>query len=102
MDSELLFVDVTAFIRSFEEDGNFSVEQLNRLSDSSPDAIPRLLEKWPHAINLRDAETGNTVLHHSVSSMKPFQTAKKWLSGAKVHGGVDYELLTQVARRWKL
>ena len=95
--SELHFIDVTAFIRNFEEDRNFSVEQLNRLSDSSPDAIPAFLEKWPHVINLRDPQSGgDTVLHHCAREGYPKAT-EKWLSGA-----IDYELLPNHAGRTAL
>ena len=45
VDETLHLIDVSAFIRSFEEDGNFSLEQLNRLS-TSPDGI--------HALAARD------------------------------------------------
>ena len=94
--SELHFIDVSAFIRSFEEDGNFSVEQLNRLSDTSPDAIPALLKNWPRLVNLRDPTTGDTALHHCArggSSMDPKTVAvpaMHWLSTS----GLPYELLT--------
>ena len=69
--SQLYLIDVSAFIRTFEQDGNFSLEQLNRLSDICPDSIPILLEKWPHVINFRDDVTGNTVLHHTAGSCTP-------------------------------
>ena len=72
--------DVSASIRSFEQDGNFSLEQLNRLSDNSPDSIPVLLEKWPHVVNFRDEETGDTVLHHCARAGKP-EATQRWLSG---------------------
>lgn len=86
--TELYLIDVSAFIRSFEEDGNFSVEQLNRLSDIDPEAIPVLLERWPHVVNLRDDETGDTVLHHcaKLSVLNTSErtrsrgAAEKWLS----------------------
>jgi hypothetical protein len=81
VDDQLYLIDVSAFIRSFNEDGNFSLEQLNRLSDHAPDAIPLLLEKWPHVVNSRDAETGDTVLHHCARAGKP-EATQKWLSGS--------------------
>ena len=86
---ELHIIDVTSFIRSFEEDGNFSLEQLNRLSDHSPErilrVIPVLLEKWPFVVNFRDDETGDcpgdTVLHHCARSGNSNATSL-WLAGA--------------------
>eukprot|EP01046_Picozoa_sp_COSAG06_P008754 COSAG06_NODE_447_length_15632_cov_47.212193_5_plen_1473_part_00 len=80
VDGQLCLIDVSAFIRSFNEDGNFSLEQLNRLSDSDPDSIPILLEKWPHVVNFRDDTTGDTVLHHCARTGKP-EATQKWLSG---------------------
>jgi WD40 repeat protein len=89
--NQLHFVDVSAFIRAFDHDGNFSFEQLRRLSDISPDAIPDLLEKWPHVINQRDGVKGNTVLHccampHTTvwgkgrhHDLKPRDIAQRWL-----------------------
>ena len=89
VDHQLFLIDVSAFIRSFEEDGNFSFEQLNRLSDSTlqidADAIPCLLERWPHAIDVRDQQTGDTVLHRCARALQPEyepETVQKWLSGA--------------------
>ena len=64
-------VDVTAFSRAFEQDGNFSLEQLNRLSDNAPKAIAAFLEQWPHAINSRDPKTKDTVLHHCARTGNP-------------------------------
>eukprot|EP01046_Picozoa_sp_COSAG06_P032093 COSAG06_NODE_3181_length_5722_cov_83.166104_3_plen_886_part_01 len=81
VDSKLHLIDVRAFIRAFNEDGNFSVEQLNRLSDISPDGISTLLERWPHMINFRDGETGNTVLHHC-ANVGP-NVLQMWLSGSE-------------------
>jgi hypothetical protein len=81
VDSQLYLIDVSAFIRAFNEDGNFSVEQLNRLSDISPDGIPVLLERWPHVMNLRDGETGDTVLHHC-ANVDP-NVLQAWLSGSE-------------------
>ena len=80
--NQLHFVDVSAFIRAFDHDGNFSFEQLRRLSDIGPDAIPDLLEKWPHVVNFRDeAASGDTVLHHCARTGKP-EAAQQWLSGS--------------------
>eukprot|EP01045_Picozoa_sp_COSAG04_P018668 COSAG04_NODE_1744_length_5718_cov_22.631073_3_plen_1026_part_00 len=92
---ELHLIDVRAFIRSFEEDGNFSVAQLNRLSEINPAGIPGLLERWPHTVNLRDPTTGDTVLHHCArggSSGDPkaaLKAAMHWLPAS----GPPYELL---------
>ena len=80
VDDQLYLIDVSAFIQSFNEDGNFSLERLHRLSDSAPDAIPLLLEQWPYVVNFRDAETGDTVLHHCARTGKP-EAAQEWLSG---------------------
>jgi WD40 repeat protein len=85
---ELHMIDVSAFIRSFEEDGNFSLEQLNRLSDNSRDAIPALLEKWPYIINYRDDVTGDTVLHHCARSGNPTAT-ELWLTGTVPYTPVE-------------
>jgi hypothetical protein len=79
--SQLYLIDVAAFILAFEEDGNFSLEQLNRLSDSEPDSIPVLLEKWPHIVNFRDDISGDTVLHYCARTGKP-EAAQQWLSGS--------------------
>ena len=90
---QLHLINITAFIRSFEEDGNFSVQQLRPLSDIIPDAIPLLLERLPHAINLRDPETGDTVLHHCAREGSVLLAATKaWLDGADA----PYELLPDV------
>ena len=90
---ELHLINITAFIRSFEEDGNFSVQQLRPLSDIIPDAIPLLLDRLPHAINLRDPETGDTVLHHCAREGSALLAATKaWLDGADA----PYELLPDV------
>jgi hypothetical protein len=80
VDGKLYLIDVTAFIRSFNEDGNFSLDQLSRLSDHAPDAIPLLLEKWPHVVNYRDVETGDTVVHHCARTGNAAETS--WLSRA--------------------
>jgi hypothetical protein len=90
VDSQLYLIDVSVFIRAFNEDGNFSVEQLNHLSDISPDGIPALREKWPHVINLRDGETGDTVLHHIARSDS--SRIERWLTGAKTERDIGYEL----------
>ena len=74
-------IDLTAFIRAFEQDGNFSLEQLNRLSNNAPKAIAAFLEQWPHAINHRDPKTKDTVLHHCARTSNPDAT-KQWLSGS--------------------
>eukprot|EP01046_Picozoa_sp_COSAG06_P017165 COSAG06_NODE_1157_length_10466_cov_3.303752_2_plen_1487_part_00 len=87
--TELHLIDVSAFVRNFEEDGSFSSEQLNRLSEIGPEAIPTLLERWPHLVNNRDEETGDTVLHHcarmsnSTTAEKLYSrgVTEKWLSG---------------------
>jgi ankyrin repeat protein len=105
--SQLCLIDVSAFIRCFEQDGNFSLEQLNRLSELNPQAIPLLLAQWPHVINFRDGESGATVLHHVASGGfrqrsegHLWKCINHWLSfvdfdesTAKVPGGVNYELL---------
>jgi hypothetical protein len=88
VDSQLYLIDVSAFIRTFEQDVNFSIEQLNRLSDSNPDSIPILLEKWPHVINFRDDATGDTVLHHCARAENPKAT-EKWLSGSVPYTPLD-------------
>lgn len=90
--TELHFIDVSAFIRSFEKDGNFSLDQLNRLSDSKPEAIPGLLKKWPHVVNLCDPVTGDTLIHHlsgvidgsvTVTDRRKADLATElWLSGS--------------------
>jgi hypothetical protein len=85
VDSKLYLIDVSAFIRTFEQDGNFSLEQLNRLSDNAPDSIPSLLEKWPHVVNFRDEESGDTVLHHCARTSRekiPASVIEGWLSGS--------------------
>ena len=76
----LYHIDVTTFIQSFEEDGNFSVEQLNRLSDINPEGIPVLLNHLPHKVNLRDKTTGDTVLHHC-SQTGNSTAAQRWMDG---------------------
>ena len=80
VDNQLYLIDVDAFVTSFKEDGNFSLEQLNRVSDNDPDAIPSLLKQWPHVVNFRDEETGDTVLHHCARTGKA-EATRQWLSG---------------------
>jgi hypothetical protein len=80
IDDQLYLIDVSAFITSFEQDGNFSLEQLKRLSDINPDAIPHLLKVWPDVVNFRDEETGDTVLHHCARTGRA-DAMGRWLSG---------------------
>ena len=58
-----------------------SAEEFRKGKFGHADAIPSLLEKWPHVINFRDAETGDTVLHHCARAGKP-EATQKWLSGS--------------------
>ena len=80
---QLHFVDIAAFIQAFDEDGNFAQDQLARLSDHNADRIEGLLQRWPHLINVRNAETGDTVLHHCATSAKGGAVLRdKWLGGS--------------------
>ena len=85
---QLYLIDVASYARCFDEDGNFSVEQLSRLSDSAPESIPYLLEKWPHVVNAREKETGDTVLHYCARERK-FDALEKWLSGKEPFSQVE-------------
>eukprot|EP01043_Picozoa_sp_COSAG02_P041604 COSAG02_NODE_3463_length_6697_cov_37.140497_3_plen_1025_part_00 len=80
----LYHIDVSNFIYAFEEDGNFALEQLHRLSDEQHhDKIPTLLARWPHLINVRDSKSGDTVLHLCArESPISHKAVRLWLSGS--------------------
>lgn len=88
--TDLLHLDLPLYMRSFEEDGNFSVEQLSSLSCTAG-AIEAYLARWPQAINSRCPQTGNTVLHQFFSapelarreSVKERKPVENWLAGRK-------------------
>eukprot|EP01047_Picozoa_sp_COSAG01_P047878 COSAG01_NODE_4615_length_4877_cov_52.080185_2_plen_905_part_00 len=67
VNNQLHVIDVTAFIRSWTEDGNFTLDQLYRLSARRPEFIPLVIERWPHVVDQRDPRSGDTVLHRIMS-----------------------------------
>lgn len=80
----LYHINVTSFIRAFEEDGNFALEQLHRLSNKQHhDKISTLLARWPHLINVRDSKSGDTVLHLCAREDPiSHKAVRQWLSGS--------------------
>lgn len=78
-DYDLTVMDMRAF-KLLAEDGAHSVSQLIKLSRWDPDAIPALTNRLPHAVNIRSAKTGDTVLHSCVRHSWTDQL-ENWLSG---------------------
>ena len=106
--SEALYlINVTGFIRAFEEDGNFSLEQLHRLStEHHHDKIPPLLARWPHLINIRDSESGDTVLHLCARENPiSHKAVKRWLSGSApcplLENADGFSPIPLCASRWR-
>eukprot|EP01046_Picozoa_sp_COSAG06_P004988 COSAG06_NODE_216_length_20108_cov_9.428857_17_plen_1409_part_00 len=81
--NQVCLIDVDRFVYCFRHDGNFTVQQLSQLSCSNGHAIGRLIDQWPHLINVRDSETKDTVLHLCArdDEDKDGSMVAAWLSG---------------------
>jgi hypothetical protein len=62
--SELVEIDIGLARRAIDDDA-WGYEQLVQLTDAAePSAVGKMIGGAPHCLNIRDAETGNTLLHH--------------------------------------
>lgn len=61
------------------EDGCFSTKQLCSVTHHRPDLIDIILGLNPYVTNLRDPDTGDTVLHHCAGTLEVQHQLHQWL-----------------------
>ena len=98
----LLCVNLANFQQMVEEDGNFSVEQLTRLSEycrcvDDVSLITQVKDRFPFIINVQDSGSGDTVLHSFTSAAGNLLALEAWLASGSVvaAGAAGYNLLNQ-------
>ena len=62
------------------EDHAWGVAQLIALTELSPDDVGGVVSAAPHCLNIRDPDTGDTVLHH-YARQRQAKAIASWLSG---------------------
>ena len=68
--NEAIVVNLTHFIRAYEEDGNFSTQQLKIITDRKPWLIRAVSSRLPHLVNVQERISGETILHYCARQEK--------------------------------
>jgi WD40 repeat protein len=81
--SQFVVADITT-ARHAIEDNAWSTERLIFISEQYPELVSSLARSAPHLVNIRDPETGDTILHH-LARTRQTEMLHAWLdSGATV------------------
>ena len=75
--TEVVVLDMRQFVFA-ADDGAISTRQMIAMTDRDPPAIRGFSQKFPNAINIRDARTKDTVLHHCVRKKK-LEELENWV-----------------------
>ena len=75
--TDFVIVDVDMARRAVE-DNAWGVQQLIALTDAGADAVANVVSQAPYCVNIRDPDTGDTVLHH-FARQRQLRAIAMWL-----------------------